>query len=44
MDVTLANVLVVVTFGLLLAVTGGVAYITTSEWRDRRRRDRDGQR
>jgi len=27
--------------GLLVLVTGGVAYLTAAEWRDRRRRDRD---
>ena len=26
---------------LLLVVTGGVVYLTASEWRDRRRQDRD---
>jgi hypothetical protein len=44
MDISLANILVVATFGLLVAVTGGVAYLTTSEWRDRRRREREGKR
>ncbi|MBD2091472.1 hypothetical protein H6F67_16635 [Microcoleus sp. FACHB-1515] len=27
--------------GLMLAVTGGVAYLTAAEWRDRRRRERE---
>lgn len=26
---------------LLVAVSGGILYLTTIEWRDRRRRDRD---
>ncbi len=26
---------------LLLVVTGGIVYLTASEWRDRRRQDRD---
>jgi hypothetical protein len=26
---------------LLLATTGGIAYLTNAEWRDRRRRDRE---
>ena len=26
---------------LLVVVTGGVVYLTASEWRDRRRQDRD---
>ncbi|MGF1515795.1 MAG: hypothetical protein ACFB5Z_19135 [Elainellaceae cyanobacterium] len=28
-------------FGMLVLVTGGIAYLTAVEWRDRRRRDRD---
>ncbi len=37
MDTTLYNVLVIAAFGLLLAVTGGIAYLTAADWRDRRR-------
>ena len=33
----LLNVLAVLAFGLLVLVTGGVVYLTTIEWRDRRR-------
>jgi hypothetical protein len=36
--------LVVAAFGLLLSVTLGVVYITTSEWRDRRRRENESRR
>ena len=37
MEITLYNVLVIAAFGLLLAVTGGIGYLTAAEWRDRRR-------
>ena len=35
------NILTIAAFGLLLAVTGGIGYLTVVEWRDRRRRDRE---
>ncbi|MGA7932334.1 MAG: hypothetical protein WCA35_02020 [Kovacikia sp.] len=35
------SVLVLVTFGLLVAVSGGVGYLTLAEWRDRRRREEE---
>ncbi len=38
---SLVNILFVVAVGLLLLVSGGVVYLTTAEWRDRRRQDRD---
>jgi len=38
---TILNVLVVAAFGLLVAVTGGIAYLTAAEWRDRRRQERE---
>ena len=41
MEFTVVNVLVLVALGLILAVTGGVAYLTAVEWRDRRRQQRD---
>lgn len=40
-QITFLNVLVVVAFGLLVAVTGGIAYLTVAEWRDRRRQERE---
>ena len=40
MEFAIANVLVLVAFVLLLPVTGGVAYLTSVEWRDRRRLDK----
>ncbi|MBE9031255.1 hypothetical protein IQ266_16090 [filamentous cyanobacterium LEGE 11480] len=36
--------LVIAAFGMLLIVTLGVVYITTSEWRDRRRRENETPR
>ena len=38
-EFSIANLLVLVAFVLLLTVTGGVAYLTAVEWRDRRRLD-----
>ncbi|HIK38386.1 MAG: hypothetical protein N3D76_11465 [Geminocystis sp.] len=35
------NVLFVIALGLLLFVSGGVFYLTSLQWRDRRRRERD---
>jgi CHASE1-domain containing sensor protein len=43
MESPLLGWLVVAAFGLLLSVTLGVVYITTSEWRDRRRRENEGR-
>ncbi|MBD0306921.1 MAG: hypothetical protein ICV86_09355 [Microcoleus sp. T3-bin5] len=40
MEFAIANVLVLVAFVLLVTVTGGVAYLTSVEWRDRRRLDK----
>ena len=40
MEFSIANVLVLVAFVLLVTVTGGVAYLTAVEWRDRRRLDK----
>jgi Tfp pilus assembly protein PilW len=41
MEYSLLNVLILMALGLLLIVTLGVAYLTTAEWRDRRREQRD---
>lgn len=35
------NILFLVALALLVFVSGGILYLTTLEWRDRRRRDRD---
>lgn len=37
MEITYFNVLIIAAFALLLSVTGGIAYLTAAEWRDRRR-------
>lgn len=40
MEFSVANILVLLAFVLLVTVTGGVAYLTAAEWRDRRRLDK----
>ncbi|HEY9698629.1 MAG TPA: hypothetical protein V6D10_15305 [Trichocoleus sp.] len=35
---SLLSILAVLALALLVAVTGGVAYLTSAEWRDKRRR------
>ncbi|WP_171974764.1 hypothetical protein [Leptolyngbya sp. 'hensonii'] len=35
------SILVLVAFGLLVTVTGGIAYLTMATWRDRRRQERE---
>jgi hypothetical protein len=35
------NVLFAVALALLIIVSGGIIYLTTVEWRDRRRQDKD---
>jgi len=40
-SISVLNVLFLVAIALLLFVSGGILYLTTLEWRDRRRRDRD---
>jgi hypothetical protein len=37
----IVTVLFFAAIGLLVVVSGGVAYLTTAEWRDRRRQQRD---
>ena len=41
MEATVSNILVIAAFGLLITVTGGVAYLTAIDWRDRRRREQE---
>jgi hypothetical protein len=41
LESSLLSVLAVLAVALLVAVTGGVAYLTTMEWRDRRRIDNE---
>lgn len=40
-ETTVLNILVIAAFGLLVAVTGGIFYLSAAEWRDRRRQDRE---
>lgn len=40
-EISTMNVLVLMAFGLLIIVTGGVAYLTLADWRDRRRQDNE---
>jgi len=42
-ETSILNILILAAFGLLVIVTGGVGYLTTVEWRDRRRRERDSR-
>jgi len=41
MEIPVSSVLALVALGLLVAVSGGVIYLTASEWRDRRRQEGD---
>ncbi|WP_256529093.1 hypothetical protein [Limnofasciculus baicalensis] len=41
METSFVTVLFFAAIALLVLVTGGVAYLTAAEWRDRRRRERD---
>ena len=41
---TVFGTLVLVAFGLLAVVTGGIVYLTLSDWRDRRRREKENRR
>ena len=40
-DTIFLTVLATLALGLLVVVTGGVGYLTTLEWRDRRRQDQE---
>jgi hypothetical protein len=41
LETSALTVLAMIAFGLLIAVSGGVAYLTTVEWRDRRRQEKE---
>ncbi len=41
METSVFSVLVLVTFFLLVLVTGGIGYLTLVDWRDRRRQDKE---
>jgi hypothetical protein len=38
---SLLNILFFLAFFLLIAVSGGILYLSTVEWRDRRRQDQE---
>ena len=43
METPVFNGLVLVAFGLMVVVSGGIIYLTLAEWRDRRRREQERQ-
>jgi hypothetical protein len=43
-ELPLLNSLVLIAFGLMVIVTGGVAYLTLADWNDRRRRENEKRR
>jgi hypothetical protein len=40
-ETTVLNVLALAAFGLLVAVSGGIVYLTLAQWRDRRRQNQE---
>lgn len=40
---SIINLLMLAAFGLMVAVSGGVIYLTFVDWRDRRRQNQDKQ-
>ena len=46
MEASASTILATVALALMVIVTGGIAYLTAADWRDKRRqkRDRMGQR
>jgi hypothetical protein len=40
-EISIVTILFLAAAGLLVVVSGGVAYLTAAEWRDRRRQQRD---
>lgn len=42
-ETSVLSILALIAFGLLIIVSGGVAYLTAAEWRDRRRRERESR-
>jgi hypothetical protein len=40
-ETSIFNGLVLVAFGLMVVISGGIIYLTIAEWRDRRRRDQE---
>ncbi len=43
MESPFLSILTLVAVGLLLAVTGGVVYLTLADWRDRRRLENEAR-
>lgn len=41
MESPFLSILALIAFVLLVAVTGGIGYLTLADWRDRRRRDQE---
>lgn len=41
MEISPYSILIIVALGLMVVVSGGVAYLTVAEWRDRRRREEE---
>jgi len=41
MELSVQTALALTALGLLVAVTGGIAYLTFAEWRDRRRQQQE---
>ncbi len=41
MEISALNVLASIAFLMLIAISGGVIYLTLAEWRDRRRQERE---
>ena len=46
MEASASTILATVALALMVVVTGGIAYLTAADWRDKRRQKRDsmGQR
>jgi len=42
-DTSILTILAAVALGLLVTLTGGIVYLTTIEWRDRRRQERENR-
>lgn len=42
MEASASTILATVALGLMVIVTGGIAYLTAADWRDKRRQKRDG--
>ncbi|MEO1147837.1 MAG: hypothetical protein AAFY26_19825 [Cyanobacteria bacterium J06638_22] len=43
LDVSPLTILATIALGLMVVVTGGVAYLTAADWRDRRREAREAR-